>query len=125
MSVNANSTSIDEMLLVNVDSGICKITLNRPGQYNALSVEFLTVLQNALDAGGGLSARIGCCRCRGNLRPSAFWGPSGVQATEPVVVDAVPHAAGRLSPHDPLRTPDRAPPPVDMRRLTRARHTAL
>ncbi len=49
MSVNANSTSIDEMLLVDVDSGICKITLNRPGQYNALSVEFLTALQNALD----------------------------------------------------------------------------
>jgi len=49
MSVNANGVSNDEMLLVDVDAGICKITLNRPAQYNALSVEFLTALQNALD----------------------------------------------------------------------------
>jgi enoyl-CoA hydratase/carnithine racemase len=49
MSVNTNSISNNEMLLVDVDTGICKITLNRPTQYNALSVEFLTVLQNALD----------------------------------------------------------------------------
>ncbi len=47
--MNINNISNDEMLLVDVDSGICKLTLNRPGQYNALSVEFLTALQNALD----------------------------------------------------------------------------
>tara|TARA_R110000782_G_scaffold178962_3_gene269795 strand:- start:3927 stop:4730 length:804 start_codon:yes stop_codon:yes gene_type:complete len=49
MSANINNSFNDEMLLLDVDAGICKITLNRPGQYNALSVEFLTVLQNALD----------------------------------------------------------------------------
>ncbi len=49
MTVNANSISNDEMLLIDVDAGICKITLNRPTQYNALSVAVLTALQNALD----------------------------------------------------------------------------
>jgi len=49
MSVNAKIISNDEILLIDIDAGICKITLNRPSQYNALSVEVLTALQNALD----------------------------------------------------------------------------
>jgi len=41
----------DEPILINqIEGSIARITLNRPGQYNALSKELLTELQTALDA---------------------------------------------------------------------------
>lgn len=49
MSVNANDIGRTEILLIDIDSGIAKLTLNRPAQYNALSGEMLTALQSALD----------------------------------------------------------------------------
>ncbi len=42
--------SSDEPVLINqIENGIARLTLNRPGQYNALSKQLLTELQNTLD----------------------------------------------------------------------------
>ena len=49
MSVNANEIINDEILLIDIDAGIARLTLNRPAQYNALSGDMLTALQNAVD----------------------------------------------------------------------------
>ncbi len=49
MNVNTNEVPADAILLREESDGICTLTLNRPGQYNALSGELLTELQNALD----------------------------------------------------------------------------
>ncbi len=45
----AASTTQDELLLRSDADGIATLTLNRPGQYNALSEELLTVIQNTLE----------------------------------------------------------------------------
>ena len=49
MSANVEESANDEILLIDIEDGIAKITLNRPTQYNALSREMLMSLQNALD----------------------------------------------------------------------------
>ena len=49
MSANVKESANDEILLIDIEDGIAKITLNRPTQYNALSSEMLTSLQNALN----------------------------------------------------------------------------
>lgn len=38
------------VLIIQIDDGIARLTLNRPTQYNALSKQLLTELQNTLDA---------------------------------------------------------------------------
>jgi enoyl-CoA hydratase/carnithine racemase len=49
MNANVNS-EVDELVLLREDdNGVCTLTLNRPRQYNALSAELLTALQNELD----------------------------------------------------------------------------
>ncbi|GJM06175.1 MAG: enoyl-CoA hydratase [marine bacterium B5-7] len=49
MSANVKETTNDEILLIDIDAGIARLTLNRPRQYNALSGEMLSVLQNTID----------------------------------------------------------------------------
>jgi enoyl-CoA hydratase/carnithine racemase len=50
-TVPAVSSAVQAELLLRRDSGgIATLTLNRPGQFNALSEELLSALQNALDA---------------------------------------------------------------------------
>lgn len=49
MSANANEIINDEILLIDIEAGIARLTLNRPKQYNALSGDMLTALQNAID----------------------------------------------------------------------------
>lgn len=49
MSANVKSEVNESVLLREDDNGVCTLTLNRPRQYNALSAELLTELQNALD----------------------------------------------------------------------------
>ena len=49
MNANANEVAAQANLLREESDGICTLTLNRPQQYNALSSEMLTELQNALD----------------------------------------------------------------------------
>lgn len=49
MSSNANEISSDEIVLLDVNAGIAKLTLNRPTQYNALSADMLTAIQNVID----------------------------------------------------------------------------
>ena len=48
MSANVNSEVNEPVLLREDDNGVCTLTLNRPRQYNALSTELLTQLQNAI-----------------------------------------------------------------------------
>jgi enoyl-CoA hydratase/carnithine racemase len=49
MSVLPQAES-DQILLRSDADGVATLTLNRPGQFNSLSVELLTVLQSTLDA---------------------------------------------------------------------------
>lgn len=49
MSANVSEASTEIILLREEAEGICRLTLNRPQQYNALSSELLTALQNTLD----------------------------------------------------------------------------
>jgi enoyl-CoA hydratase/carnithine racemase len=49
MSANVSEASSEAILLREDSAGICTLTLNRPKQYNALSGELLTALQNTLD----------------------------------------------------------------------------
>ncbi len=49
MSANVSEESSEAILLREDSDGICTLTLNRPKQYNALSGELLTALQNTLD----------------------------------------------------------------------------
>jgi len=49
MNANASEVSTEAILLREDANGICTLTLNRPRQYNALSGELLSELQNALD----------------------------------------------------------------------------
>ncbi len=49
MSTSADEFSAAPILLRDDQDGISTLTLNRPGQYNALSVQMLTELQAALD----------------------------------------------------------------------------
>jgi enoyl-CoA hydratase/carnithine racemase len=49
MSAHTKDISNDEILLIDIDAGVAKVTLNRPAQYNALSGEMLSALQNALE----------------------------------------------------------------------------
>ncbi|MDH3691633.1 MAG: enoyl-CoA hydratase, partial [Gammaproteobacteria bacterium] len=51
MTSSANPLSANDLVLLRHDnSGVATLTLNRPTQYNALSEQMLTELQNALDA---------------------------------------------------------------------------
>jgi enoyl-CoA hydratase/carnithine racemase len=50
MITNANEITPTPVLLQDTRDGIVTLTLNRPQQYNALSIELLTALQSALDA---------------------------------------------------------------------------
>jgi enoyl-CoA hydratase/carnithine racemase len=45
-----NDRSLEPVLLAGVAEGVATLTLNRPGQYNALSAELLEALHRALDA---------------------------------------------------------------------------
>ena len=49
MSATANEVTSQPILLRHDDEGVTTLTLNRPAQYNALSSELLTELQDALD----------------------------------------------------------------------------
>ena len=49
MSATASSASDDSVLQARIDGAIATLTLNRPAQYNSLSAELLSALQNALD----------------------------------------------------------------------------
>lgn len=49
MSTSTNPCSPAPVLLRSDDEGIATLTLNRPAQYNALSADLLTSLQNELD----------------------------------------------------------------------------
>ncbi len=49
--MNAVIENSEEPILISqIEDGIARLTLNRPSQYNALSKQLLTELQNALDA---------------------------------------------------------------------------
>ncbi len=50
MSANPDEVNAEPILLRDDNNGITRLTLNRPGQYNALSSAMLTELQNSLDA---------------------------------------------------------------------------
>lgn len=50
MSAVINESTDEPVLIKEIDNGIATLTLNRPGQYNALSQLLLTELQQALDA---------------------------------------------------------------------------
>ena len=59
MSAITNTTSPEPILLRHDDAGIATLTLNRPGQYNALSEELLISLQRELDQiAGNESVRV-------------------------------------------------------------------
>ncbi len=49
MSATAERTQVEPCLTTEISDGIATLTLNRPKQYNALSVEVLDELQQALD----------------------------------------------------------------------------
>jgi len=49
MSANVNDITDNEIVLIDSDAGITRITLNRPTQYNALSADMLSALQSAID----------------------------------------------------------------------------
>ena len=49
MSVSTETINPTPVLLRNDEDGIVTLTLNRPGQYNALSEELLESLQSELD----------------------------------------------------------------------------
>ncbi len=49
MNANAKDVSTEAVLLREDSDGICTLTLNRPQQYNALSSELLTAMQEALN----------------------------------------------------------------------------
>ena len=49
MATTARVLAQDPILLTGVNAGIATLTLNRPGQYNALSEDMLIALQEALD----------------------------------------------------------------------------
>jgi len=49
MSANPGEVINESILLREDEDGIATLTLNRPKQYNALSIALLTELQNALD----------------------------------------------------------------------------
>jgi len=49
MSVTVSKMSAEAVLQVHTDGTITTLTLNRPAQYNSLSAELLSALQNALD----------------------------------------------------------------------------
>ena len=54
MSAQAESSDFAEPILLRADSdGVARLTLNRPGQYNALSEDMLDALQAELDAIAG------------------------------------------------------------------------
>ena len=42
-------TASEEYILQDIDNGVCRLTLNRAAQYNALSEEMLSVFQQCLD----------------------------------------------------------------------------
>ena len=49
MDTTANATSTEPLLLRDDANGISTLTLNRPKQFNALSMALLDALQSALD----------------------------------------------------------------------------
>ena len=49
MATTARALAEEPILLTGVNAGIATLTLNRPHQYNALSEDMLTALQDALD----------------------------------------------------------------------------
>lgn len=49
MSASAKTIQEDDVVLYELDCGIATLTLNRPGQYNALSAQVLSALQSSLD----------------------------------------------------------------------------
>ncbi len=52
MSATAGTIAAESVLQVQVDRGVATLTLNRPGQYNALSAQLLAELQRTLDRVG-------------------------------------------------------------------------
>jgi enoyl-CoA hydratase/carnithine racemase len=50
MNASSVSEKLEPMVLLERRGGVAFLTLNRPGQYNVLSVEMLVALQGALDA---------------------------------------------------------------------------
>jgi enoyl-CoA hydratase/carnithine racemase len=53
MNTNASAITNEPLVLRSDDSGVTTLTLNRPKQFNALSMEMLDALQAALDAIAG------------------------------------------------------------------------
>jgi enoyl-CoA hydratase/carnithine racemase len=53
MTVHAKPTAAEPLVLRRDDAGIATLTLNRPAQRNALSIDLMAALQSALDAIAG------------------------------------------------------------------------